>query len=71
MGTYCVLMLDAAYYARLGLTSIYDKVRAGERLSPQDGLALFACPDITAVGALAHHVLTRMHGDKTYYLVFR
>lgn len=71
MGTYCELMLDSAYYARLGLESIHDKVLAGERLSPEDGLALFTCPDITAVGALAHHVRTRMHGDKTFYVVNR
>lgn len=64
-------MLDVKYYAPLGLTSIYEKVLAGERLSHEDGLALFACPDITAVGALAHHARTRLHGDKTYYVVNR
>lgn len=46
-------MLDAAYYADLGLSSIYDKVLEGRRLEPEEGLALFRCPDLTAVGALA------------------
>lgn len=64
-------MLDAAYYAALGLSSIRDKVLAGERLSYEDGLALFACPDITAVGALAHHVRCRLHGDAAFYVVNR
>ena len=64
-------MLDAAYYAALGLSSIRDKVLAGERLSYEDGLALFACPDITAVGALAHHVSCRLHGDAAFYVVNR
>lgn len=64
-------MLDATYYSRVGLASIYDKVLDGERLSYDDGLALFACSDITAVGALAHHARTRRHGDKTYYVVNR
>lgn len=64
-------MFDAAYYAALGLSSIYEKVLAGQRLSREDGLALFACPDITAVGALAHHVRCRMHGDATSYVVNR
>lgn len=64
-------MLDATYYSRLGLASIHDKVLDGERLTFDDGLALFACPDITAVGALAHHARTRRHGDKTYYVVNR
>ena len=64
-------MLDASYYAALGLSSIRDKVLEGERLSAADGLALFACPDITAVGALAHHVRCRMHGDVASYVVNR
>ena len=64
-------MLDASYYASLGLADVLDKVLAGPRLSAEDGMALFACPDITAVGALAHHARCRMHGDKTSYVVNR
>lgn len=64
-------MLNATYYARLGLKSIFDKVQEGQRLSAEDGLALFDCPDIHAVGALAHQVRTRLHGDKTFYVVNR
>ena len=64
-------MLDASYYASLGLADVLDKVAAGQRLSAEDGMALFACPDITAVGALAHHARCRMHGDKTSYVVNR
>ena len=64
-------MLDAKYYANLGLSSIREKVLAGERLSHDDGLALFACKDITAVGALALHVRCRRHGHKTFYVVNR
>lgn len=64
-------MLDASYYASLGLADVLDKVLAGQRLSAEDGMALFACPDITAAGALAHHARCRMHGDKTSYVVNR
>ena len=64
-------MLDATYYAALGLSSIREKVLSGERLSPEDGLTLFNCPDITAVGALALHVRCRLHGHKTFYVVTR
>ena len=71
MGTYFHPMLNATYYARLGLESIFVKVVDGTRLSAEDGMALFACPDIHAVGALAHHVRTRLHGDQTYYVVNR
>lgn len=64
-------MLDAHYYAHVGLASIHDKVLAGERLSFDDGMRLFTCPDINAVGALAHHVRSRLHGNITYYVVNR
>ena len=36
-------MLDASYYASLGLADVLDKVLAGQRLSAEDGMALFAC----------------------------
>ena len=64
-------MPDEAYYAALGLSSILEKVLSGERLSYEDGLALFACPDLTAVGALAAQVRFRLHGDAAYYVVNR
>lgn len=64
-------MLDTTYYAALGLSSIREKVLSGERLSPEDGLTLFNCPDITAVGALALHVRCRLHGHKAFYVVNR
>lgn len=64
-------MLDAAHYAALGLSSIHEKVLGGRRLSFDDGLALFDCPDITAVGALALHARCRLHGRKAFYVVNR
>ncbi len=64
-------MLNVKYYTQLGLQNIYEKVIQGERLSHTDGLALFACKDITAVGALAQHVRTKLHGNATYYVVNR
>ncbi len=64
-------MLNVNYYTQLGLGAIYTKVMENERLSYEDGLKLFACADLTAVGALAHHVRTRLHGDATHYVVNR
>lgn len=64
-------MLDAAYYASLGLLSIYEKVLDGRRLEPEEGLALFRCPDLTAVGALALHDRCRRHGQRAFYVVNR
>lgn len=61
-------MFDHTHYARLGLAGAYERTLAGTRLTPEDGEALFACPDIHAVGALAFHARTRLHGDKTYFV---
>lgn len=64
-------MLNSAYYKSLGLEAIYKKVLAGKRLNFDDGMALFACPDITAIGALAHHVRKSRHGMNVYYVFNR
>ena len=63
------LSLLQARCQNAGLASIYDKVIAGERLSCEDGLTLYRCPDIHAVGALANHVREAKHGDRTYFNV--
>jgi len=53
------------------LASIRDKVEAGERLSFDDGLALYYTNDILSVGYLANLVRERLHGDLTYFNVNR
>ena len=55
--------------ARLG--PVADKVQSGERLSFDDGLALYRSSDVLAVGWLANLVRERMHGDVTYFNVNR
>jgi aminodeoxyfutalosine synthase len=49
------------------LDAIRDRVQAGQRLSFDDGLALFRHPDVVAVGQLANEVRERHHGDRTYF----
>ena len=61
-------MSDASIYIRLGLIDIHRKVLAGERLSFDDGLRLFACPDILAVGSLAHTARIKRHGLRAHYV---
>ncbi|CAN5495238.1 aminofutalosine synthase MqnE [soil metagenome] len=46
---------------------ISTKVRRGERLGFDDGVALFLHKDPLAVGALANEVRERLHGDRTYF----
>ncbi len=53
------------------LKPIADRVLAGERLSFDDGLALYRSSDVLAVGWLANFVRERMHGDVTYFNVNR
>jgi aminodeoxyfutalosine synthase len=53
--------------ASSGLTTIYDKIRAGERLSLEDGIKLYENPDILSVGALANIVRERKNGNKAYF----
>ncbi len=50
---------------------IRDKIEVGERLSLQDGIALYRTPDILAVGYLANLVRERLHGNITYFNVNR
>jgi aminodeoxyfutalosine synthase len=49
------------------LSSIHDKLAAGERLTFDDGVALFREPDLHAVGRLANQERERRHGSRTYY----
>jgi aminodeoxyfutalosine synthase len=53
------------------LKPIAQKVLAGERLSPEDGVALYRSPDLLGVGWLANHVREKRHGNITYYNVNR
>ncbi|MBX3233357.1 MAG: aminofutalosine synthase MqnE [Labilithrix sp.] len=53
--------------SELILESIRQKLAAGERLTEDDGLALFHHPDLLAVGQLANEVREKRHGDRTYF----
>jgi aminodeoxyfutalosine synthase len=50
-----------------GLDDIDAKLHARERLSLEDGVRLFECPDLFAVGHLANRERERRHGKLTYY----
>ncbi len=53
------------------LEPIAQKVLTGQRLSPEDGVALFRSPDLLSVGWLANHVREKRHGDVCYFNVNR
>jgi len=60
-------LLDGALAAGIGAQA--EKVLAGQRLSREDGLALYACDDIHLVGGLANFVRERLHGDHAFFNV--
>ncbi|OIV39026.1 aminofutalosine synthase MqnE [Mangrovactinospora gilvigrisea] len=47
------------------------KVHAGERLTYEDGVALYEADDLAWLGGLAHHVRTQKNGDAVYFNVNR
>ena len=53
--------------AAAGLSEIAEKLDSRERLSFDDGVQLFECPDLLAVGWLANRERERRHGARTYY----
>src|SRR5690349_24503385 len=53
------------------LERIEAKVRAGERLSAEDGIALYAAPDLGWLGGLARFAQRRVSGDRVYFNVNR
>ena len=52
-----------------GIQDIANKVIEGVRLDFDDGVRLFECEDLNAVGGLADIVRRRMHGDTAYFNV--
>jgi aminodeoxyfutalosine synthase len=50
------------------LMSVYDRVRARERLSYQDGVTLYRTRNLSGVGYLANLVRERMNADRAYYI---
>jgi aminodeoxyfutalosine synthase len=57
--------------ARSGLTTMWEKVAAGERLSVDDALALIESRDLLALGAMADRARRRQVGDDVYFICNR
>src|SRR5258707_9440218 len=49
------------------LVDIADKLDAGVRLTLDDGVRLFDCPDLLTVGWLANREREKRHGKRTFY----
>ena len=53
------------------LRRIVDKVNSQERLTREDGIALYETPDLWTVCSLADSVRRRLHGETTYFNINR
>jgi len=49
------------------LQQIAEKILAGNRISPEDGILLFEKGTLPFLGALANHIREQKHGHKTYF----
>lgn len=56
-----------ARIAAAGLRDVADKLDGGVRLDLEDGVRLFAAPDLFAVGWLANRERERRHGGRTFF----
>ena len=56
-----------ARVAAAGLAEIGRRLESGERLDLADGVRLFECPDLLAVGWLANREREKRHGRRTYF----
>lgn len=53
------------------LAPIWEKVRAGERLSLRDGVTMLATDDFPALGRIADHAKRKVSGDRVYFVLNR
>jgi aminodeoxyfutalosine synthase len=60
-------MMSRSRVVAAGLSDIAEKLEASERLAFEDGVRLFACPDLLALGWLANREREKRHGARTYY----
>ena len=50
------------------LRPICDKVQAGERISDEDGLILYASRDINGIGSIANIIRERLNGNVATFI---
>src|SRR3984893_2044143 len=53
------------------LSPLWDKVRAAERLTREDGLLLFETEDLHGLGYMADFAKSRLHGEQVFFVLNR
>jgi len=59
--------LDRSLISDAAFSPIADKIERGERLSAEDGVALFASPDLLGLGHMADAVNRARHGNRVTF----
>ncbi len=59
--------LDRSLISDAAFSPIADKIERGERLSAEDGVALFASPDLLGLGHMADTVNRAKHGNRVTF----
>jgi aminodeoxyfutalosine synthase len=62
------IMQPQPFFQDPELISLYEKVRAQERLTREDGITLYRSRDLLGVGYLANLARERLHGRRAYYI---
>jgi aminodeoxyfutalosine synthase len=65
------MLPDSLHLDESSLQPVAEKVLAGERLSFEDGMALYQSNDLLGIGYLANRVREKLHGKRTYFNVNR
>jgi Thiamine biosynthesis enzyme ThiH and related uncharacterized enzymes len=63
-----MMALDTLVLQDKNLSTVANKVIAGERLTLEDGLTLFNSNDLLTIGQLANLVNQRKNGDNVYFI---
>ncbi len=59
--------LDLARISDPALRPVAERLVAGDRLSPADGVTLFRSPDLLGVGAMADAANSARHGERVFF----
>jgi aminodeoxyfutalosine synthase len=60
-----------AFFRDSRLHPVWDKVRAGQRLTREDGLLLFETEDLHGLGRMADFAKSRLHGEQVFFVLNR
>ena len=66
-----LLEVDGVQFADANLIPVWEKVRAGERLTHGEGVTILETDDFAAAGKMADFAKKRVSGDKVYFVLNR